>query len=400
MSLASAFSGRHWPNPRLLRGALIAVYCVVIFLGMDLIYSNFLDDEDVLARVSDPRYHHGLVANFTGHQSWGWSHPAFYTNSLGFRDGAVRAVALIPTTRRVLLIGDSFTEGQGVPFEESFAGLLYQAGQQRTEKIEFLNAGVSSYSPIIYYKKIKTLIEEGLQFDEVVVFSDVSDVFDESARDYFCIDNDPHYFAYCNPKHLNPLKQGVSRCRGIAACGTRPQKLQSNFVITEKLFLRLKYEIDQLRGKWLFPSKSDILYGFPVGAWTIPRLERTSWAGMPNVRVSSFFAPLGIEGGVARSRQNMQKLADLLAKRGIPLTVAVYPWAMQLANDDRESRQVTIWRDFCAKNCKEFINIFPAFFEEKGAHEDWYERLFIYGDIHFSAEGNKVMFREFAKRLL
>jgi hypothetical protein len=121
---------------------------------------------------------------------------------------------------------------------------------------------------------------------------------------------------------------------------------------------------------------------------------------MPSVSVSSFFAPLGIEGGIARSQQNMQKLADLLAKRGIPLTVAVYPWPMQLANDDRESRQVTIWRDFCANNCKGFINVFPAFFKEKDAHEDWYERLFIDGDIHFSAEGNKVMFRELAQHLL
>jgi hypothetical protein len=390
MSLTDAIPSRSWSIPRAaLLNVLTVGYCLVIFLGLDLFYSNFLYDEDVLARVSDPRYHHGLVANFSGHQSWGWSRSPFYTNSLGFKDGAVRQVSLISATRRILLIGDSFTEG--LLFEESFAGLLYHAGQQRTHKVEFLNAGVSSYSPIIYYKKTKALLDAGLQFDEVVVFSDISDVFDEAAREYFCIDDDPNYFSYCDPKQLDLLNR---------QSGSEKTILQKNFVITEKLALQGRNDFRRLRGKWVSPSKSDILYGFPVGAWTIPGLERTTWAGLPKVNINAYFAPLGVEGGIARSQKNMQKLADLLAKRGIPLTIVVYPWAMQLANEDRESRQVAIWQNFCVKNCKEFINNFPAFFAEKDAHEDWYERLFIYGDIHFSAEGNRVMFRELAKHLL
>ena len=70
----------------------------------------------------------------------------------------------------------------------------------------------------------------------------------------------------------------------------------------------------------------------------------------------------------------------------------VYPWPMQLANDDRNSRQVAIWRELCAKNCNEFINSFPALFAEKDAHPDWYERLFNPGDVHFSAGGTRSCF--------
>src|SRR5204863_303284 len=80
--------------------------------------------------------------------------------------------------------------------------------------------------------------------------------------------------------------------------------------------------------------------------------------------------------------------------------IVVYPWPNQLLNDDRESRQVAIWRDFCVKNCKQFIDAFPAFFAEKDAHQDWYDRLFINMDIHFSAGGHALMFREIADRLL
>ena len=96
----------------------------------------------------------------------------------------------------------------------------------------------------------------------------------------------------------------------------------------------------------------------------------------------------------------MQALADLLHGRGIPLTIVVYPWPLQLADNDRNSRQVAIWRDFCVKNCKAFFDLFPAFFAEKDTHADWYRRLFIYGDDHFSPAGNLVMFRELAKHLL
>ncbi len=58
--------------------------------------------------------------------------------------------------------------------------------------------------------------------------------------------------------------------------------------------------------------------------------------------------PLGVEGGIARALNNMQKLADLLAERGIPLTLVVYPWPQQIFYDDRESHQIAIWREFCA----------------------------------------------------
>src|SRR5262249_9110099 len=128
---------------------------------------------------------------------------------------------------------------------------------------------------------------------------------------------------------------------------------------------------------------------YDVGGWTVP-----------TINVGQTYAPLGVEGGIARSSKNMTKLADLLASRGIPLSIVVYPWPTQLANEDRDSLQVKIWREFCVHHCKRFINLFPAFFAEKDAHSDWYDRLFNEGDVHFSAEGDRIMFRELSKHLL
>jgi hypothetical protein len=358
----------------------LSCYCLFLWLAGDFTYSTLLHVESIKHpfRTSDARYSHGLMPNFDGFTTWGRQSYRFLTNSLGFRDGSVRNVPLKSPIRRILLIGDSFTEGLGVSFEDSFAGMLYRAGQEGSDKIEFLNAGVVSYSPVLYYKKIKTLLARGLTFDEVVVFSDLSDVEDE-ATTYFCFDDDPQYDVYkanC-PTAVGPQQFPPS---------TFLSKLRAYFVITGRSLDMFNGWLDSNRGA----HKQFAIHKIGArSAWTISTID-----------VRSRFEPLGIEGGIARSRKNMQSLADLLAEQHIPLTIVVYPWPPQLEFNDRDSRQGALWREFCAKNCKSFIDLFPVFFAFKDAHQDWYERLFIEGDVHYTPQGNRLIFQAIAQRLL
>jgi lysophospholipase L1-like esterase len=364
------------------RSILMTAYCVGLFLVFDLIYSNLpkMVADDPSPRTTDARFHHGLISNFVGHQTWAKRY-RFFTDSLGFKDASARDVPLTAGARRILLIGDSFTEGIGLPFEETFAGMLSNAGQQRADKTEFLNAGVVSYSPVLYYRKIEYLIGMGLQFDEVVVLPDLTDVWDE-ATGYFCFDDAPQYRNYCRsdpPPPPPPLPE--ARPRSFS------QLLGSNFQITDFIRVELKNAIRQWR------------YGKADWFKTHPTFIRSRWTVEPGL-VDGAYAPLGIEGGITRALGNMQALAALLAAHRIPLTIAVYPWPDQLAGNDRQSRQVAIWREFCVSNCKAFIDLFPVFFTEKDKHADWYERLYIKGDVHFSAAGNRLIFQELARHLL
>lgn len=362
----------------------IILYSLVIFIVLDFAYSTFINSE-ASPRIAVKEYDHGLVPAFDGYARFGEYRYRFYANSLGFRDASTRQILLRSDKRRVLLIGDSFTEGMGVTFEDSYAGLLSRAGAQRKPPIEFLNASVASYSPVIYYKKIKYWLERGLVFDEVVVFSDISDVEDE-ATSYFCIDDHPEYRKYCADP--NPAEPGDSRPDFAPSTGMTHSGLwwQEHFVMSDSVRMLAKYGLE-----WLSDTRRDKSTAFyPRAGWTIP-----------GYKVGNDYAPLGVEGGITRSRQNMQALADLLRRRNIPLTIVVYPWPLQLALDDRNSRQERIWRDFCADNhCKDFIDLFPAFFAEKAAHDDWYRRLFIYGDLHPSVAGNRLMFEHLAEYLL
>jgi hypothetical protein len=373
----------------------LMVYCVLLFLGVDFVYSSFLHEEDQWPRYPHPAYHHALVPKFDGYDVWGEHRYSFVTNSLGFRDGLARDVPLNAASRRVMLIGDSFTEGTGVPFEESFAGRLYSAGMQRREPVEFLDAGVISYSPTLYYRKIKYLIERGVRFDEVVVFSDVSDVYDEASK-YFCHDDDPQYQGHCPDERAffaslcDPLDAGGARsCADPIGHRYRISGaaiyLARHFVVTNAVRVMAKYRIQQ----WLGHQK-------------VRRLgveAETAWLFADRAHEAEY-APLGSAGGIARSVKHMRALADLLKAHGIPLTIVVYPWPAQLALGDHDSRRVALWREFCATNCKAFIDLAPIFFADAQRHPDWYERLYIPGDFHFSLEGHRVMFDALKRHLL
>jgi hypothetical protein len=377
--------GRPWFGRLLhyftLRQALVNagvfIYCLALFLVFDFAYSSLTMGEETRSpRIAHPVYDHGLAMNFDGHDVWGEVRYRLITDSLGFKDGSTREVPLKSDSRRILLIGDSFAEGIGINFEDSFAGQLYRAGQERSEKIEFLNAGAVSYSPSIYYKKIKHLIESGLQFDEVVLLSDTSDVTDE-ATSYFCIDDDPKYRAYCS--------SAEGSMQPAVAAPKKADFLIDRFVVTNRLRIYIKRSIQSFLGN----RRRSINADHARIGWTIPGLD-----------VGNGYQPLGVGGGIARSLQNMRALSDLLAARKIPLTIVVYPWAQQIAQGDRDGRQVSLWRDFCAGRCKAFINLYPVFFAAADADKNWYEHLYILGDDHFSVDGNRLMFRELAKHLL
>ncbi len=373
-SLSARLKAQFAPR-QILINSLLFLYCLALFLGFDFVYSIVTrgQERERMARVADPVFDHGLAPNFDGYDVWGEARYRLITNSLGFKDGKVREVPLKASTHRILLMGDSFTEAIGIPYEDTFFGLLNRAGQEREQKVEFLDGGVASYSPSIYYKKVKYLLDRGLQFDEVVLLSDSSDVEDE-ATSYFCIDDDPKYHKFCNvPPGTYPPASPLPTDFFI-----------DHFVVTNRIRIIVKRWVQSMLGNRRRAIERDH--------------ERTGWA-MPNPD-SARLRPLGVEGGIERSLQNMGKLSDLLASRGIPLTIVVYPWAQQIAQNDRDSRQVRIWRDFCPHRCKAFIDLFPPFFAIADRDKDWYEQLYILGDDHFSVAGNRILYEELAKRLL
>ena len=127
----------------------------------------------------DRTLHHRFMPNASGRYRSTEFNTEYRINSLGLRDREF-PVEKPPQTVRVLMLGDSFTEGDGVESNETFSKLI--EAQLRSavpgNRVEVINAGVGSYSPILEYLYLKT---EGLRLnpDLVVLNLDLSDFYDD-----------------------------------------------------------------------------------------------------------------------------------------------------------------------------------------------------------------------------
>jgi lysophospholipase L1-like esterase len=76
------------------------------------------------------------------------------TNSMGFRSREITAVKP-EGTKRILLLGDSFTLGWGVPVEETYSALLEKHLNQKRNHAEVVNMGVGNYNSIMELEQFK-----------------------------------------------------------------------------------------------------------------------------------------------------------------------------------------------------------------------------------------------------
>jgi hypothetical protein len=306
-------------------------------------------------RVPNAVYHHGFTPNASvDREYWGPLAAAYRTNSLGFRDRIVRDVPLQSDKRRILFIGDSFTEGIGIDYEKTFVGLVDAALAPRG--VEVLNAGAASYAPIIDYRRTRHLLEDvGLRFDELIVFIDIGDIQDETT---YTLD----------------------------AAGN--VEFKSNRWVNEN---RANWEFGKPR--WLASQRlRNVLRKHTLAASTayeslmaaLSKGPRRAAAWTTDDGVFEEYGRLGLE----KAQEHMDQLADLAASHGVRLTVAVYPWPDQIVMHDIPSKQQTVWREWSQRRGAGFIDCFPSFMQA-GAAQDVVRREFIGGDIHWNEAGHR-----------
>lgn len=312
-------------------------------------------------RIAHPYYHHDLAAGFEGMGAWGPIRYAVRTNSLGFRDTRVREVPNRTDRFRVLLLGDSFTEGLGIDYDSTFAGLLAAGFDARG--VDILNAGVTSYSPAIYWKKAEYLLErQHLDVDAVVAFLDISDIQDDA------------------------LVYRIDESGRVVSAPPAPYDLAAAWRHDSVVFQAVAGGMQRLypHPPWIGCStgrdSEDVIEAARAdcrSGWTVSRVAMRRYG----------------RDGLARADEHMTRLAGLLRLRGIALTVVVYPWPQQLQWNDRVSRQAGYWRAWAAREQAGFIDLFEVFFNEVDAlgTAETIRRHFIPGDMHWNASGHRLV---------
>ncbi len=155
---------------------------IVVFTGLLEGAVRLIEPKEVMRYffvTADTTVDHRFIPNARGRYETTEFNVPYLINRWGLRD---RDLPLEKPggTKRILMLGDSFTEGDGVRDEDTFSyrlqGMLdsaYGAGAWQV-----INAGVGSYSPLLEYLY---LTKKGLGFspDLVILNFDLSDIYDD-----------------------------------------------------------------------------------------------------------------------------------------------------------------------------------------------------------------------------
>jgi hypothetical protein len=296
-------------------------------------------------------YEHGLVPNKNTERAWGRIVYAWKTDRHGFRTGDCAPREADPARPSVFVIGDSFVEGMGTTFEKSFAGLI-ACDAARQGKAAW-NLGVASYSPIIYPLRIEAAARElGTTPKSIYLFLDLSDIDDDANVYRLAADGSVEKV----PALYTPYVKGTPFDLG-------------RFVLNNFSTARLAYDL------WIASSFS---YRLSLGR------DRARWA----------FDPALMEKwgrrGLATAAANLDKVVALCRTWDCRLTLVVYPWPDNIVAGDRNSVQVTYWRDWSQERGVRFVDAFAPLFLE--APEKTLEKYYFAGDVHFNDAGNRLMF--------
>lgn len=362
----------------LLLGVLVVV--VIVFLDAFLAMV-FIKASDRSFRTAHPYYHHGLAPNQKAIANWHGIRYPVYTNSLGFRDYAVRDIPLDTQKKRILFMGDSHTEGVGMYFEDTFTGQLLE--KTDTSQTSILNAAAVSYSHRIYYLKSKYLLEHtGLSFDELFVFLDISDIQNELVYAGF----EPGTARQASVYFSN-IKHTLKNHSFIINTLSKVRKARQT-----NLFLKKTRLFDTYRSTNLHSDALDLYASFFRGFDDKTLLSNPMFHGVGEWIYDEEFKQLALHG-MNLGKQNLMALHELCLQYDIKMTIVVHPWQEQIQVGLVEDMYVKFWKEFAHSNQIGFINLYPVFIDPPIAAVFGLD-FFIPEDNHWNKNGHWLVANE------
>ncbi|MBS0519961.1 MAG: SGNH/GDSL hydrolase family protein [Proteobacteria bacterium] len=313
-------------------------------------------------------WHHDLMPNRKSMRTWGRIRFPWRTDKYGFRTGRCAAGEAEKDHPAIFVIGDSFVEALGVSYEESFTGLM--ACDAASQGKAVWNLGVASYSPIIYYRKVRGAAKKlGLRPQEVFVFLDLSDIDDEANVYREWPDGTVHFASEPLPAHVEAARDGADGGGGNGPVYTGPPFNFTRFVLDNFASIRFVYDLFLVSS---FGEKMS--YGRERARWSLDPDLMKAWG----------------ERGLASAARNLDKLVQTCRDWHCRVTLVVYPWPDSIVARDRDGIQVTYWRDWAAREGVRFVDGFAPFFDLPAT--ETMQKYFIRGDVHFTAAGNRLLY--------
>ena len=379
---------------RIWLGRMVSVTLAVLaaLLVGELAFRVFwLKQLTIRAGIEHPHFHHRLKPYETYAFTSAEFNAGTRTNRYGLR-GPDPVVPKPPGVIRILMLGDSFTFGFPVQDQETFCVLIEQGLRAQGYPVDVVNGGVSGASPTLHYIALR---DQFLDFDPdlVMLWYDMGDIqedqwfqknllYDKAGRIVRC---DPYYIhgrfsVWEWLKHWSALAKyvdakvlrTVARLRLLGFGGYLKVKLRGE---------RAKVAIARLKRE---QHAEDLA-------------EYDRFLLLRESSTEEMLAPYW-----ALSRRYLVMIRDLLAERGIPFMLGIYPYGMVVGPDQwAEGRTfwgfergktydagpaLAVFEGFSRTERVPLINTFPAFREAAKT-----ERLFYDQDGHMTPAGQRLI---------
>ena len=320
-------------------------------------------------------------SNYIGHEY------IVKTNNLGFRDYEIRD--LNRNSYYTIVIGDSFVEGVTLEYKDTLVAQLNKKIQNNNiNNYEFLNAGVASYSPYIYQRKVISIIKENpwLKTDRVILLLDKSDVPDElnyfdpiQRPEYFPVEKEDYNFKY-NEDFFKDLKRGdLWRFLSKQTTSGSFLKIVGDIIDLERRNLRDRYKLSRKLGKSFFKISSKQVKAF--------RSINTR-KHIANYFHGNLWETKG-KKSIDFSIENINKLKNYLNKKKIELLVVLFPWPFEIVNEIPRENYTNYIIQELIKNEINYVSTYKYFL--KGDIYSNISENYIYNDMHFNRHGNKIL---------
>ncbi len=274
-------------------------------------------------------------------------------NPFGFR-GSPRAMGKSPGRRRVLVLGDSFTEGFQVGDRELFTARMEAADPN----LEVINTGVGGWGTVQQYL---FLVDEGLQFDPDLV---VLMVFENDLSDNI-LSCSPGF----GPRPHARLEQ--ERLQLVEALDPSDH---------EKYIVPLPFRNELHRYSYVYYFINSRIYQRILS----DEMTAMHEADKSRIDEETRYRILG---------EVIGKMAGLLERKGIGFLVVAIP----NRDDTRRGRSETVEvvGRLCASRNIEHLSLLDGLHAEAAAGV----QLYFPQDIHWTKEGHRVAAREVLQRL-
>jgi hypothetical protein len=314
--------------------------------------------------VPSPIWHHWprprAMMSFMLEDPTRYPAPVIYsTTSYGCRYLREVAIPKPAGVTRIIVMGDSFTEGYY--YKDTIAAILEQRLNLSSpeRRFEVLNCGCTSYSPLVEYLRLKHQLVS-LEPDAVILNIDLTDVFDDNwiyrPRTRFSSDGEP-----------------------IAVPGAGGYLRR--FLIWARFHFLVMRVLSEGRAQ-LLTALEDHGRAHPRNAYTFENVfayysTMPSSSGEWQVEVGFFL-------------KDVSRIINFCRRRGIALTITMYPYKQQLEHGPgrrRWNREVEHRvKHLCDEDGVDFFSAYDSISQAYAAGQPIYWD----DDIHFTPVGQRI----------